>query len=885
MPQVVRFRSASMVVSIGCRHACTVLTLVLLGGLACAADQAGSGSQSPAGQRQVRSITAPDDSRWSAGGLSFSGVDNPVACMINDVSGNMIVGGDFRMAGDVPANHIASWDGSSWSTLGAGCNDEVQALALSPSGTIYAAGLFTEAGTTQANGIAAWDGSQWNALGSGPTGSIRALAVDAVGNLYAGGTISLDGGTTYCNVAEWNGSAWTAVGGGLPGQVNSLAFDGSGQLYAGGDLSPPLAAVVAVLEAGTWHNAGVSWAMATLLEPSVAPVTSMVCDSTGAIVVAANSGLGTSGYVLQGPSWSQVADAHTQFTSITTVAAGSGGELVAFGDTNTGFQMVSSWSPGDASWTDLSYLINIFSNQSLLVDARNHIDFGGECVYAESFLPVYAQGLPSYLTELYPNLQGFGGVFSELKDVVVDADGSLTVSANQAGAIQTGSSPPGDLALVTAPGSLGAVPGGLEGTTYSLVHLSDGTLVAGGNDLSAGGSPPTGVMALRSGTWTAMGSAPQVAQLAVDAADHLFCCTTGSGAGTALQWDGGAGSWSDLGLVGQVQAITADGLGGCWAAGTFTGFGSPDLSIMHWDGQGWTELTQIFWQRGTPAVVNHMTVTAAGTLLIAGGFNVVGTLNVNNVAAWDGSSWSTLGGGCDDTVEDIAADQGFVYATGFFLNAGGVAASGIAVWNGATWFPLGSGLSYQLGTRLAFDAGHDLVVAGNFSFAGGQPSPMLATWLAPTPATLVLGGLSQLATGQPLPVQISTTPANIAISITYNGLATPPSAPGTYAVVATVIDPSFAGQAHGSLVITAASSGTSASTTTATTGTGTAATASATSGVATGSGTGSGSGASAGGGGCGLGSGLALCMAVLMRRWYRRQGTPRAGNNRPPGPG
>jgi hypothetical protein len=62
------------------------------------------------------------------------------------VSGNTLyAGGEFSKAGGNAANSIAQWDGSNWSALGSGMNDQVTALVVSGK-ALYAGGYFTMAG-------------------------------------------------------------------------------------------------------------------------------------------------------------------------------------------------------------------------------------------------------------------------------------------------------------------------------------------------------------------------------------------------------------------------------------------------------------------------------------------------------------------------------------------------------------------------------------------------------------------------------------------------------------------------------------------------------------------------------------------------------------------
>lgn len=75
-------------------------------------------------------------------------------------------------------NHVACWNGSSWSALG--------------DRAIGAGGWFSQAGGVIGTcRIAKWNGSNWSALGSGMSGIVYAIAVsDATGHVYVGGSFT-----------------------------------------------------------------------------------------------------------------------------------------------------------------------------------------------------------------------------------------------------------------------------------------------------------------------------------------------------------------------------------------------------------------------------------------------------------------------------------------------------------------------------------------------------------------------------------------------------------------------------------------------------------------------------------------------------------------------
>jgi hypothetical protein len=163
--------------------------------------------------------------------------------------GNIYAGGVFEMAGVTQVNHIAKWDGASWSSLGTGLEGQennTSVHAITVAGTdIYVGGRFNVAGGEPANSIARWDGENWSAMGAGMGGpyypDVNTIAVIGT-NVYAGGAFTTADGDPANAIAKWDGLGWSALGSGLEGRpwyeegsaVNALAMSGTG-LYVGGD--------------------------------------------------------------------------------------------------------------------------------------------------------------------------------------------------------------------------------------------------------------------------------------------------------------------------------------------------------------------------------------------------------------------------------------------------------------------------------------------------------------------------------------------------------------------------------------------------------------------------------------------------------------------------
>jgi hypothetical protein len=84
------------------------------------------------------------------------------------------------------------------------------------------------------------------------------------------------------------------------------------------------------------------------------------------------------------------------------------------------------------------------------------------------------------------------------------------------------------------------------------------------------------------------------------------------------------------------------------------------------------------------------------------------------------------------------------------------------------------------------------------SVTGSQTYPLS---VGKATATITLGDLAQIYSGSPRSATATTVPPGLTVSFTYNGSETPPTAPGSYAVVATINEPNYQGSTTGTLVI------------------------------------------------------------------------------------
>jgi hypothetical protein len=170
--------------------------------------------------------------------------------------------------------------------------------------------------------------------------------------------------------------------------------------------------------------------------------------------------------------------------------------------------------------------------------------------------------------------------------------------------------------------------------------------------------------------------------------------------------------------------------------GSITGGGPYAYYIAKWNGTSWSP---VGGGTNESVLALHVHDNGSGPALYVGGaFGMAGGVTATYVARWDGNSYSPLGSGLygfqNGGVAALATfDDGTgpaLYAGGFFASPGG--GLNIAKWNGTSWSGLGSGTNYggivwALGV---FDdgTGPALYAGGEFTTAGGIAANHIARW-------------------------------------------------------------------------------------------------------------------------------------------------------------
>jgi hypothetical protein len=177
-----------------------------------------------------------------------------------------------------------------------------------------------------------------------------------------------------------------------------------------------------------------------------------------------------------------------------------------------------------------------------------------------------------------------------------------------------------------------------------------------------------------------------------------------------------------------------------YLGGWFRTPGNPSVmtGMLRWTGSAWETIGTNYPQWDVLAFAKyrgHLFVGGLFTNQCCGYPPAPGEF----IARLDGATWQPVGTGLNGPVRAMTVFDpdgpgplpDLLIVGGAFSNAGGVPVNNIAAWNGSSWQPLGPGVSGTVRAMVIWR--NQLAVAGGFWSAGGIPSPGLAFWGCPQP--------------------------------------------------------------------------------------------------------------------------------------------------------
>jgi|GEM_PF-2570740 len=603
-----------------------------------------------------------------------------------------VIGGNFRVAGDQPAQNIAVYDAElrQFSALGPGLgniNQQVLSLAGLPDGKLFAGGSFESSGSEPVTYLASWDGTGWSDVPNAPQSSeLYAMTVDPSGGLIVGGVFATVAGIPAPGVARWDGQGWSAVGPATaPGIIYSLAYLDDGRLAASGNF----VGGVAIFDGANWSPMGPATQAAIL---TIVPLAGGGMLAAGDAMFWWNGSTWTSQ-----PGFSGRAESSVRMNN---------GDVLVGGAFSIGQVQgpVARWN--GAAWTSLSGLSGFGTRVNALcaaTQASSGVLAGGEFDFAHN------ERIRSVAT-------WDGAVWSPPCDGqplrvahgVESGSGELLARLRDAGRF--------DVICRRVDRNWIPIGQNFTGQVEVLLPLRNGTIfVAGGFD--SVGSQAVRSMALWNGTqWQEFGGGTSGLigrALEMPNGDIIVAGGVSEIGGqpivTIARWNGV--SWSQVGPSAgpSVTAMTLSDAGELL-------IGTPN-GVRRLVGNDWQVLGQ-----PTDRSVQTILALPDGRIIAGGGFQSVGSVPVSRVMLWDGSAWGAMSSGLHTTVKTIALGfDGTVYA-GLEepYNRGSIWA-----WDGSQWTRFASDVDGTV-NKIVRARNGDLIVSGGFLIAGSDVAPYLA---------------------------------------------------------------------------------------------------------------------------------------------------------------
>ena len=570
---------------------------------------------------------------------------DPSVILFSNKDNRLYVGGKFTEVDKVKVNNIAMWDGKTWSALGDGLNDKVNALAVDNQGALYTGGAFTGSGSKAVNYIAEWDGSGWVGLGKGMDDVVISLAVDSKDNIYAAGTFKTVDRKSIEKIAKWDGNTWSGFGNNITfdSDIQTVKIDSTDHLYAVGGFTKIGNSDVHYI--AQWD--GSQWLP---LDKEVDGfVNTLLFDNSGNFYV--------------------------------------GGSFNFAGKVNAAG--IARWDSVKKEWSALGGRGVNGSVNVLVINKQGIVYAGGNFSYAGSLPMVSIAAWDGVQWSQYSKkLNG------NISRMTIDSAGIIYALGSFS---ESEGTPLSNFAKWDGT-TWSDFAGRLDGASV-FIFDNNGNLFAGGDFMINNVKQYIGRWDTGSKQWSPLGSGlnGQVSALEVDIQGNLYAAGEFTMAGNTVVkniavWDGNQWNELGLGIDRLTPALKSDGKGNLYAAGY--------QEVTRWDNSSkqWSSLSGLFFT--DPKV---LTLDAQGNLYAGGGYGHGG------IAKWDDSNkqWDHLGSGIYKSgwdysyVNTITIDENnrYLYVGGDFEKAGGKSSANFARWTlpGQPCFSLNISIS-PLGT-------------------------------------------------------------------------------------------------------------------------------------------------------------------------------------------
>jgi trimeric autotransporter adhesin len=555
----------------------------------------------------ANSIATWNGTDWVGFGQGFLNAQVNALAVYN---GELYAGGQFTASGSTPLARIAKWNGTSWVAVGSGLtssqsppNAQVMALATI-NGRLYAGGDFQLAGGVPATNLAVWNGTTWSALGD-PNGIVQTLATYSnatagSARLFIGGQFLSIAGMSASRTAvvrfdPINGNVWStynapanltscdrlnvASTGVNTFQVNAVFRTGccTGSLYR--------------LMNNTW----------TLTSPPGADVRSAITRS-GALLSGNDADGNVAVHSFDGTNWTPVGSAAYP-RPIKSMSATPSGDFVATSSTNgsLGAQslvrrrnaMTGAWSTViDQPLSMFGEIVALSDSQFLIIDNRDSVrqvqswngsslsnlgNIGNGTISALARMPNgdiiaagrfdTASGVPAlnvarWIGNVWTPIGNLGTASDLVEDVKVTSSGDLYAC----GRFLTASGLPATRVARWNGVIWVALGSGVDNEVYKIEELADGSVVFGGRFQSAGGVPARGIARWNGTAWSSLGTG------VTDAGTNFY-----------------------------VNSLLTMPSGDLFAGGYFNTMGGQAVNhVARWDGSAWHALGQGIFANSGP---------------------------------------------------------------------------------------------------------------------------------------------------------------------------------------------------------------------------------------------------------------------------------------------